>query len=138
MSKRGQISLEYLIVVAFVVFAVIVILGVSLFYTSSAQDQIKLNQLFTFATKITTSAESVYYAGEPSKVTITAFLPDGVQNIEVISNNIVFTIVTSSGTSVIAFESNVPLDSATTILTNEGLKRIVIRAGADRVYVTEA
>ena len=138
MSKRGQISLEYLIVVAFVVFAVIVILGVSLFYTSSAQDQIKLNQLFTFATKITTSAESVYYAGEPSKVTITAFLPDGVQNIEVISNNIVFTIVTSSGTSVNAFESNVPLDSATTILTNEGLKRIVIRAGADRVYVTEA
>ena len=138
MGERGQISLEYLIVVGFVVFAVIIILGVSLFYTSGAQDQIKLNQLYTFANKITTSAESVYYAGEPSKVTITAFLPDGVQNIQVISDSIVFTIVTSSGISVTAFESNVPLNSPTTISINEGLKRLVIRAGADRVYVTEA
>ncbi len=137
MMDRGQISLEYLIVVSFVVFAVIVILGVSLFYTSSAQDQIKLNQLYAFSSKVISSAESVYYAGEPSKITITAYLPNGVQNIQVISDSLVFTFVTSSGISVNVFESNVPLDDATTISINEGAKRIVIRAGADRVYVSE-
>ena len=138
MGTRGQISLEYLIVVAFVVFAVIVIMGVSLFYTSSAQDQIKISQLSAFANKIVTSAESVYYAGEPSKITISAYLPKGVQDIQIISNSIVFTMVTSSGTTVIAFESNVPLDDSTVFSINEGLKRIVVNAGADRVYVAES
>ena len=138
MGTRGQISLDYLIVVAFVVLAVIVIMGVSLFYTSSAQDQIKISQLSAFANKIVTSAESVYYAGEPSKVTISAYLPNGVQDIQIISNSIVFTMVTSSGTTVIAFESNVPLDDSTVFSINEGLKRIVVNAGADRVYVAES
>ena len=137
MGERGQISLEYLIVVAFVVFAVIVILGVSLFYTSSAQDQIKISQLSAFANKITSSAESVYYAGEPSKVTITAYLPSGVQNVQIAADSLIFTIVTSGGTNVIAFESDVTLNSGT-LSFNEGLKRLVILAGADRVYVSES
>ncbi len=137
---RGQIGLEYLIVVAFVVFAVIIILGVSLFYTSGARDQIKLNQLYTFANKVTSSAASVYYAGEPSKVTIAAYLPEGVHDIQIVEDNLVFTLVTSGGTTVIAFESNVPLDngaSAPIFSMNAGLKRIIVRAGTDRVYVTE-
>ncbi len=138
MGERGQISMEYLIVVAFVVFAVIVILGISLFYTSSAQDQIKMSQLSAFAKKIIGSAEAVYYAGEPSKVTVTAYLPNGVQDIRVIDNNLVFTFVTSSGTSVLAFESEVSIHGGTILSLNEGLKRLVISAGADRVYVAES
>ncbi len=137
---RGQIGLEYLIVVAFVVFAVIIILGVSLFYTSSTRDQIKLNQIYTFANKVTSSAASVYYAGEPSKVTIVAYLPEGVYDIRIIDNNIVFTIVTSGGMAVTAFESKVPLDngaSAPLFSMNAGLKRIIVRAGTDRVYLSE-
>jgi len=135
MGERGQISMEYLIVVAFVVFAVIVILGISLFYTSSAQDQIKMSQLSAFAKKIIGSAEAVYYAGEPSKVTVTAYLPNGVQDIRVIDNNLVFTFVTSS---VLAFESEVSIHGGTILSLNEGLKRLVISAGADRVYVAES
>ena len=138
MNEMGQISLEYLIVVAFVVFAVIVILGVSIFYTSSAQDQIKISQLSAFANKITGSAEAVYYAGEPSKVTITAYLPEGVQNVQVIADNLVVTMVISSGATVLAFESNVPLDNSAIFSLNGGLKRLVISAGADNVHITES
>ena len=136
MIERGQISLEYLIVVGFVMFAVIVLLGVSLFYTHSVQDQIKVSQLSTFANKIVSSAESVYYAGEPSKITITAFLQQGVQSFQVVSNSLVFTFVTSSGTSTIAFESKVPLDGSFTLSSlNEGVRRLTITAGSDRVYI---
>jgi len=136
MASKGQISLEYLIVVGFVMFAVIVLLGISLFYTHSVQDQIKVNQLSTFANKIISSAESVYYAGEPSKITITVFLPQGVQDFEVVSNNLVFTFAASSGTSVIAFESNVPLDDGFTLSSlNEGVRRLTIVADSDKVYI---
>lgn len=137
MYKRGQISLEYIIVVAFVMFAVIILLGISLFYASGVQDQIKVNQLSTFAEKIISSAESVYYAGEPSKVTITAFLPKGVTNFQTNSNSLIFTFVTTTGTSINAFESNVPLDNGFTLSLNEGVKRISITAGGDRVYVAQ-
>ena len=136
MGGGGQISLEYLIVVAFVVFAVIIILGISIFYTSSAQDHIKISQLSAFAKKITASAESVFYSGEPSKVTVTAYLPEGVENFQAVSDNLVFTIGTSSGTSTIAFKSDVPLGSVTFSL-NEGVKRLVISAGADEVDVLQ-
>ena len=135
MAVRGQISLEYLIVVSFVMFAVIVLLGVSLFYSSSFQDQIKVNQLSTFANKILNSAESVYYSGEPSKSTITAFLPEGVQDFEIVSNSLVFTFVTSSGTSIVAFESNVPLDEGFELSLNQGVKRLTITTDGDKIYV---
>ncbi|MBS3081708.1 hypothetical protein J4416_02080 [Candidatus Pacearchaeota archaeon] len=135
MAVRGQISLEYLIVVSFVMFAVIVLLGVSLFYASSVQDQIKVNQLSTFANKILNSAESVYYSGEPSKSTITAFLPEGVQDFEIVSNSLVFTFVTSSGTSIVAFESNVPLDEGFELSLNQGVKRLTITTDGDKIYV---
>jgi len=137
MIKGGQISLEYLIVVGFVMFAVIILFGISLFYAHSVQDQIKVNQLSTFANKILNSAESIYYAGEPSKVTITAFLPQGVQDFEITQNSLVFTFITSSGSSIVAFEGDVPLDEDFSLSLNEGVKRLTITATGDRVYVAE-
>jgi uncharacterized protein (UPF0333 family) len=141
--KRGQISVEYLIVVGFVVFAVISLLGIAFFYASSIQDRIKSNQLEGFANKIIFSAESVYFAGEPSKVTVTAYLPKGVQNIYVLEETeqffVVFEIATAGGVSTIAYRSSVPLNAGTAITTSEGVKRLEIQAptGAPNVSIIE-
>ncbi len=86
MRNRGQISLEYLIVVGFVVFIVILLLGLAVFYTSTARDSMSFNQLNNFANKLLNSAETVYFAGEPSKLTITAYLPEGVSSFEILEN----------------------------------------------------
>ena len=137
MEKRGQISLEYLIVVAFVVFVVILLLGLAIFYTATAQDNVALNQLTNFANKIINSAETVYYAGEPSKLTITAYLPEGIKSSEIISNNLVFNITTSAGTSRIAFPSTVPIDPASTFSISEGLKRLEVVATVSNVRITQ-
>jgi len=137
MIKRGQISVEYLIVVGFVVFLVISILGIATFYASGIRDEIKISQLSNFANKLTSNSESVFYAGEPSKVTINAFLPGGIKSISIIENSLVFEIETSSGLNKISFSSNVPLDSSSTLSINEGLKRIEILAGEDVVSFNE-
>jgi len=135
--KRGQISLEYMIVVSFVVFVVIAMLGVAVFYVSGARDKIKVSQLSTFANKIINSAEEVYFAGEPSKVTITAFLPQGVEYFEVINNSLIFNITTDSGINRVSFISNVPLDAAINLTISEGLKKLQIIAGTDRIYINQ-
>ncbi len=138
MRYRGQISFEYLIVVSFVVFIVLIILSVALYYITSSRDQIKINQLVTFSNKVISSAESVYYAGEPSKVTITAYLPEGVQSIQILENSLLFDLLTSTGTTVIAFPSNVPLDPVLDITFNEGLKRLTISADSNVVHIVSS
>lgn len=134
-KKRGQISTEYLIVVGFVTFLIMSVLGLSLFYSSQIKDKIKFNQLKNFANKVISSAEQVFYSGEPSKTTITAYLPNGVEGVAVLSTEIVFNITSSSGISITSFKSDVPLSG--TISNSEGVKRISITAQSDRVVLQE-
>lgn len=134
-SKRGQISTEYLIVIGFVVFLVLGILGVAFFYTSVTNDQIKVSQVSNFANKIISSAESVFYAGEPSKLTLNGYLPIGVSSFEIMPNEIVVSLSTSSGVTTMSFTSNVPLSG--NISNIDGIKRIEVLAQQDEVLISE-
>jgi len=135
MFSRGQISTEYLIVIGFVTFLVLGILGVAFFYTSITNDQIKVSQVSNLANKIISSAESVFYAGEPSKLTLTGYLPVGVNYFDIMSNEIVVSISTSSGVTVMSFSSNVPLSGS--VSSYEGVKRIGVLAQDDEVSIYE-
>jgi len=137
--KRGQISIEYLVVVGFVTFVILAVLGVSFFYSNQIQDTIRLNQLDRFSRKIISSAESTFYSGEPSKNTISVYLPKGIDSIEIIDDSIVIEITTSSGQSKMAFPSNVPIGPTGPILsTSSGVKKILLEAQSDRVKISEA
>jgi uncharacterized protein (UPF0333 family) len=133
-GKKGQISTEYLIVVGFVVFFVITMLGVALFYSSSVRDSIRVSQLEHFAEKVISSAEEVYYAGEPSKSTMNVYLPEGVSEIEIAANEVVFTMTLSSGVNIMSYHSKVPLEG--NISLGEGVKRVQVLSAPDRVLVT--
>src|SRR3989344_8886366 len=133
--KRGQISLEYLITVGFIIFLIIGILGVSLFYSSLIKDNIRMNHLRNFANKIISSAESVFYAGEPSLVTIMAYLPSGVQGIYIGGNQILVNISMAGGVNRVSFSSNAPLNGS--VGKSEGVKKIKILARKGDVNITE-
>lgn len=134
-GRRAQISVEYLIVVAFVTFLVVALLGIALFYSASIGDQIRFSNLERFAKTLVTNAEEVYYAGEPSRVLLRVYLPSGVTNVEVNANDITFSIVTRSGVNTVAYSSAVPLQGI--ISSSEGVKRIVLIAQEDHVLVQE-
>lgn len=133
--KKGQISVEYLIVIGFVVFLVISIVGIGYFYASGIRDRIRVNQVTTFASKLISSSESVFYAGEPSKLTITAYLPVGIRSIEVIENDLIISMTTNSGITTMAFTSNVPINGI--ISTEEGVKRVEVIATENEAYFSE-
>ncbi len=132
--KKGQISTEYVIVLAFVLFLIAGLLGIAFFYAAEIKDALRLNQLERFAKKVTTTAESVFYAGEPSKTSITAYLPDGVYAVDVALNDLIFTVTTRSGVAKIAYSSSVALTG--NISAGGGVKKIVISALQNRVNVT--
>ncbi|MEK6850560.1 MAG: hypothetical protein AABX85_03220, partial [Nanoarchaeota archaeon] len=82
-GKKGQISTEYLIVMGFVTFMVISLMGIAFLYVGQIRDNMKMNQINTFGKKIVNSAETVYFAGNPSRATVLLNIPQGVQNIVV-------------------------------------------------------
>jgi uncharacterized protein (UPF0333 family) len=133
-KRRGQISIEYLIVISFVTFVVLSVLGLAFFYSSQIRDTIKTNQMQNFCNKIISSAESTFYSGEPSRNTVTGHLPEGITNISIIKNSIFVEMVTSSGTNKIAFPSNVPING--TIPKSAGYKKILLEAKLDKVQIS--
>ncbi len=133
--NRGQASIEYLIMIGFVIFLIISILGISLFYSSLISDTVKTNHIRNFANKIISSSERVFYAGEPSLTTIIAYLPAGVEGLGIGGKEILLNFSTSTGITRISFSSNVPLSGM--ITKSEGVKRIKIEATSTNVVISE-
>jgi uncharacterized protein (UPF0333 family) len=131
--RKAQISMEYLIILSFVTFVVITVLGIALIFNQSMNDRVKITQVNNFANKIVSSAESVYYKGEPSKITIIAYIPEGVSNINISNNDLYITTKTASGTDKSLFTSDVPIEG--TIQASSGVKRIVIRAEGNKSII---
>ena len=144
-SQKSQISFEYLIIMGFVTFVIIGILAVALFYSGSIKDRIKITQMANCANKIISSAESVFYAGNPSKATITCYLPEGIQKPIIIDEGdgkeLIFTLQTSTGKSTTSFASNVKLvnvSSMDELAATPGSKRIILKAKDEWVEIGQA
>lgn len=133
-KKVAQSSTEYLVIVGFVTFALMSILVLAYTYTDIIRDQIRLNQMESFVDKIINSAKSVFYSGEPSKISITIYIPSGVQNIDIMTNSVLVNITTASGNVIRVFPSGVPLSGS--ISLNEGTKKVILTAQADRVVIS--
>jgi len=130
--KRGQISTEYLIVVGFVVFLVLVTVGTAMFYNNQIKFSIKSDQIERYSIKIITSSESVFYDGHPAQTTINAYLPEGVSAVALSDH---YLLINTTRGSVMAHKSNVPIEG--NLSNNEGVKRITLVAQTDRVVLTE-
>ncbi len=131
--------MELLILMGFLTFVIIGILGIGYVYSNTINDRIRSNQINDFATKITSTSETVFYAGEPSKLTISAHLPSNVQDIQLIDNAIVITYNLASGQNKAAYPSNVPLaeDPSSQITTVSGIKNIVIVANQTHAIISQ-
>jgi hypothetical protein len=109
-------------------------IAVSLQYTSGIEDRLKQNQIDAFANKIINSAEIVFFAGEPSKITVSVYLPNGVDSVTVNTDEIVFNYNLTSGNNVRAYSSDVPLTGS---ITNwDGVKSVELLAQEANVAVS--
>ncbi|MFH1425574.1 MAG: hypothetical protein ABIG28_02475 [archaeon] len=133
-KKRGQISTEYLIIVGFITFAVLVTLGIAYFYTNSIKDGIKMNQIENFANELISTSESIFFAGEPSQLEITGYIPEGVNDIAIVSKEVIFNITTSSGENIRSFPSRVVIEG--TVSPSSGVKVLQLTAEEDKVVIT--
>jgi uncharacterized protein (UPF0333 family) len=138
-KKRGQSSMEYLVLMGFLAFVIVGIVGVGFYYSTTINDRIKSSQVANFANKITSTSDMVFYSGEPSKSTITVYLPDGVAELRIINNSLIISHWSSSGLNVIAYTSKVLMieDQAYELTPFSGLKSIEIVANETHAIIRE-
>ncbi len=119
MKKRGQIAVEYILIIT--VALMIILPGIYLFrnYVSQSSDQIVERRLTEISNSIITKGRKMYYYGPPSKSTVTVELPPEIRAMyllgvngsdkEVIESYLVFRTISSQGEQDFLFESDVPL-----------------------------
>lgn len=132
-KKRGQISLEYLLVVGLTTIIVIFLLAISGYYSREVETTINTNQIDAIAKEIVDTAESMYYFGEPSKTTIKVFIPRGIEEINVSANELNFKVRTQSGLTDMFYRSSVPLQGG--ISYSYGLHYVIVEARGGYVWI---
>lgn len=146
LKKKGQVGIEYMILIGFVTLIITSILIMAFVYSDKIKDRIRLNQVESFCVQLIGSAESVFFAGEPSKTTIRLYLPEGVNSLEIKcggganppcpvdeSYYLVAGVSTSSGEDKSAYKSRVPIQG--TISTGTGTKKLSLEAREDYVEI---
>jgi len=139
MKKRGkskaQVSLEFLLVVGFTFLMSIPL--IILFYQQSEtfNTEIGASQVNKVASEIRDAADEVYYLGSPSKRTVTIYMPEGVQNISISGNNIIFSVDSPSGVYELVKWSAANLTGS--IQNYKGIHHISVEAHDTYVSITD-
>lgn len=146
LKKKAQVGIEYMILIGFVTLIITSILILAFVYSDRIRDGIKLNQIESFCIQLINSAESVFFAGEPSKTTITLYLPEGVNSLEIKcgggsnppclvdeSYYLITSVSTSSGEDKRAYKSRVPIQGI--ISTGTGTRKLSLEAREDYVEI---
>ena len=147
-QAKGQVSLEYLLIVA-LTFAII-IPTTYLFYSYSKESSQEIidAQITKLGRSITDSSETIFYSGIGSKTTLDLNIPNSINNVLIIDGReLVFNVTTSFGISEIVFFSSVNLTTdgsncninvcSIPDLSGEGLKQVRIESvSKDSVSIT--
>lgn len=132
-SKNAQVSVEYLSIIGFVVIVISVLMVISIVYSRQVNDQILLNQVDRLAKEIVDTSEKVYYWGPPTRITLKSYLPKDIENIQIINNEVIFTVRTQNGLNDVGYSS--PVNITGYINNSEGIRNIKIESRINFVYI---
>lgn len=135
MIRRAQSGIEYLILVSFVSFVIIALMGLAYTLLSSSEDQLRLRQAELFCESVVSVSESVFFSGVPTKSREELYLPAGVTSLNLTSEGLILEMDLSTGTLVRLFSSDVPLSG--TIDPFEGNHALSIEARVNDAFIQE-
>ena len=133
-ERNAQVSMEYVIIVGFILVIMIPLILIFYEHTSSTNDQVITSQVDMIAKKVVDSAESVYYLGEPSKTRIKVYMPTNVEKVTIYNKEIVFKVKTRSGITAISQLSSVNISGS--ISETKGIHYINIESKGDYVWIS--
>jgi len=133
-SKKGQIAIEYMIIIGLIMLISIPTLLIYQNHSNSITRQVKLNQAKIALQNIIDVAQNVYYSGEFSKEIIKIYFPESINQI-FITNYEIYALV--DGMKVYSF-SDILLNGS--LKPYSGVHHIIIESknnGTNYIQITE-
>jgi hypothetical protein len=109
---KSQSTIEYLVIVALTLG--VLVPAAYLFFSQSSESNARIveSQVNALGTRIIDNAESIYFSGEGSKVTLEIEVPEDVRDINITENReLIFRVKTEAGESELIFFSSIDLIS---------------------------
>ncbi|MBN2566629.1 hypothetical protein JXB02_00915 [Candidatus Woesearchaeota archaeon] len=132
--RRAQISIEYLVIMGFVLLLLLPTVAMFLLGSEEMTDSINVNQASRVAHKIVDAAESVYYYGAPSQTTVRAYFPDNIQAVTIDGTELVFRMGTTAGPSDIVAQGRVNMTGNLT--AKKGIYTVKVKAFTSYVNIS--
>ena len=133
-QKRCQASMEYVIIVGFVVVITIPLILIYYNYTDRTNDTIITNQAEQIMRKVVDAAESVYFLGEPSQTVLKVYVPNYIKQAVVSGKEIYYVVDTGSMKFDVSQVSSVNITGSLPI--TPGIHFIIIKAIGNGVDVS--
>ena len=133
-NKKSQVSVEFVSVVGFTMLILIPLIIAYYQNTSESTFRIRGEQVYKVMNEIVDNAEVVYYLGPPSKVTLKAYIPRGIDSIVINGKEIVFRLKFEGKISELSVVSKVNLSGS--IDSSPGIHNIVIQAREGYVSIS--
>lgn len=135
LKSKAQVSMEYLVIVGFVIVIVLPMILIFYTYADRTEDEIISNQIQKIGLKVGDAAEAMYYLGEPSRTRIRAYFPKNIYNVSIGNNEILFLAHTKEGIDHIVIYSPVPV--AGSLDAHSGYHNINIVSRGSYVEITD-
>ncbi len=134
--KKGQVAMEYMIIFSMTFFMSLLLLILFTSQTNNMRTDLANAQMDKAASEIVDAAKQVYFMGEPAQKTLRVTFPDGVQNVSIEPNFLVFSIRTSEVTYEIVKETEINMTGS--IQSFEGIHNIVVKAQGGIVVISDS
>lgn len=140
---KGQTAIEYLLMISIIM----VILTFLTYYaqdmTNSNTQDIMVSNAMIAVNKIAEAADIVYTQGEPSQITLSVYIPENLQSIQIgnltpadfPNKMILMRVNVGSGVTDVFAYSKAPLEG--NISTDFGTKNIIVKAEGNYVNITQ-
>lgn len=132
---KAQVAMEYLIIVGFVAIITLPLVIIFQSHSQETAEDITSTQVYHISKRISDGVETVYYLGEPSKLTIKTYFPSGINSISLGSNEIVFNVKRGSREDEIVVYT--PINISGNISTSQGVHYINIESKGGYVWVSD-
>ena len=132
---RGQVSMEFLMVIAFVF--VLLIPTVIVFNQESSRGTQEVNnaQISQIVRSIVSNAQTVYAFGEPTTFSMSVYIPNGVEAVYINESGVNFVVQSKSG--VMSIIEPVPMNVSGNISTHAGIHKLRLQAANNSVIISE-
>jgi uncharacterized protein (UPF0333 family) len=123
---RGQVSMEYMMIVGFSLLLIIPIIAIYGLERQGMNTQVAVEQASNIGRKVTDASETVYYLGKPAKTTLKIYMPAYIENITISDREIIFLVALDDGTTEVVATSDVNMTGS--ISAHQGIQFVEVAA----------